>query len=852
MAEPVLLTPQGNVPAINAGTSQDYARLVFSAPYFNPVAIAEIIEPSVQEAVEGMLPSLVPQYVDAAAAAAVQSLAVLLNGSTMTGPLYLSPLMPTAASQAATKSYVDSMVATAGVPEVPPTPVGQSWVRQTGQWAPINPQTGVFLPLSGGTMQGIINMGGNAITNLPAVPSGANAATPMQWVLNQIAAQSLYQGTWNMDTYTPDLTLPQYHQNNYSFIAITTSPTGVVIAPAIPGLQGTTVYNGDQVIWSNSAGRFQSIHAGGLTLPEADARYLQLAGGQMSGSLLLHANAAQPTEAVTLQQMQAAVSTAGIGEAPNDGQLYGRNGATQHWSPVLPLAGGIMTGPITLSGNATTANNPTTLTQMNSAISAATSPLLPLAGGVMTGLLTLSGNAANPLNAVPLQQLNAMLNIYVNKSGDTMTGALLVNLNAAPPPSYTATVGSVPGLWAAAANNTGSTVLVDTFGSGSGVQSSFVGRHARGTAAAPTATQSLDNIAVWAVQGYGATGYSANFTGRIVAQAGENWTDTAQGTQLQFFSTPNGSNGAAVSLTLQGATATFYGTINAAGAIQSGGNIIGGGASQPTIGGVADNGQVFLSNSICMLSSASLSANNAYLNGGAWKYAGNGPATVFNQGGGEFIWYTAASGSAGNPVTFLQAMVVDNGGNLTATQLIANGPISSTTTSGGLFLHDRASLTDFWTTLVNGGNYQIVHSGNSELTVDFNGNLTILGATATKASGTTWANPSSRDIKQDIRPYDQGLQAILALNPVTYRFNDISGYSTSDTHIGLVHDETNHMPEMHKKTRIGAGPDSEGQEVDALDCSPVTWALVNAVKELAIKVDGLEKRSNGRSKGAAK
>jgi len=364
--------------------------------------------------------------VDAAAQAAVQQLAVLLTGSTMSGPLMLSPLMPTADSMAATKAYVDTMLSTAGVPEVPPVPSGQTWARQTGQWVPITPQTGVFLPLTGGSMTGNINMSGNTIQNMAAVPAMPNGAAPAQWVLNQIASVSLYQGTWDADTNVPDLTQLSTHVNGYTWIALTTAPGGVVIGPAIPGLQGQTVFNGDTIIYSTTQGEFKSIHGGGITLPEADARYVQLAGSQMSGPLLLNANASQPLQAVTLQQLQAFVPPGAVPEAPNDGQLYGRNGLTASWAPVLPLAGGILTGALTLAGNATANLNPVPLQQMTSAISAAVAPYVPLAGATMTGLLVLSGNASANLNPVPLQQLNAMLATYAPIQNPTFTGTVTI------------------------------------------------------------------------------------------------------------------------------------------------------------------------------------------------------------------------------------------------------------------------------------------------------------------------------------------------------------------------------------------------------------------------------------------
>jgi len=426
--------PQGRVVSIGIPDSEDIPRLVFTAPYFTQVPLAELIEPSVVEAVNAALPSLVPPYVDAAAQAAVQAQAVLLVGSTMTGPLFLNPLMPAADAQAATKAYVDTMLSTAGIPEVPPVPSGQVWARETGQWVPISQTGGTFLPIAGGTMQGNIAMSGNTITNMAAVPAMPNGAAPAQWVLNQIASVSLYQGTWNADTNVPDLTQLSTHVNAYTWIALTTSPSGVVIGPAIPGLQGTTVFNGDTVIYSTVEGQFKAIHGGGITLPEADGRYVQLAGSQMSGALLLNANATQPLQATTLQQLDAAVANTVTPDAPADGQAYLRVGVgapAARWVPGLPLAGGILTGALTLSGNATQPLNAVPLQQVNSLITAGTTGFLPLAGGQMTGLMQLSGNATVNLNPVPLQQLNAMLQTYAPIQNPSFTGTVTLSANAA-------------------------------------------------------------------------------------------------------------------------------------------------------------------------------------------------------------------------------------------------------------------------------------------------------------------------------------------------------------------------------------------------------------------------------------
>ena len=65
-------------------------------------------------------------------------------------------------------------------------------------------------------------------------------------------------------------------------------------------------------------------------------------------------------------------------------------------------------------------------------------------------------------------------------------------------------------------------------------------RAARGTPAAPTAVQANDILGGLAVRGYGATGWSPG-RGQAMYKAAENWTDRAQGTYLQFTTTPLGT-----------------------------------------------------------------------------------------------------------------------------------------------------------------------------------------------------------------------------------------------------------------------------------------------------------------------
>ena len=69
----------------------------------------------------------------------------------------------------------------------------------------------------------------------------------------------------------------------------------------------------------------------------------------------------------------------------------------------------------------------------------------------------------------------------------------------------------------------------------------LTGRKARGTSAAPTAVQNGDGLLSLSGRGYGTTGFGFNGGATIGMRATENYTDTAMGSLIQFFTTPNGT-----------------------------------------------------------------------------------------------------------------------------------------------------------------------------------------------------------------------------------------------------------------------------------------------------------------------
>ncbi len=90
-------------------------------------------------------------------------------------------------------------------------------------------------------------------------------------------------------------------------------------------------------------------------------------------------------------------------------------------------------------------------------------------------------------------------------------------------------------------NTDGSATRVTADSAGTGVSSGFIGRSARGTVAAPTASQTDDVLLQVGAFGYGATAYSSTAQGGLLVRAGGNWTDASYPSYVSLLSTPAGA-----------------------------------------------------------------------------------------------------------------------------------------------------------------------------------------------------------------------------------------------------------------------------------------------------------------------
>ena len=155
------------------------------------------------------------------------------------------------------------------------------------------------------------------------------------------------------------------------------------------------------------------------------------------------------------------------------------------------------------------------------------------------------------------------------------------------------------------------------------------------------------------------------------------------------------------------------------------------------------------------------------------------------------------------------------------------------------------------------GNFNVFQrgaGGGSRLAIDDTGNVGI-GTTApsyqlqlstdsaAKPSTNTWTIVSDSRIKTETGEYTKGLDAVLSLRPVTYRYNGKAGMvDDGEDKISIIAQEAvNAFPECVGSYMTKLDEDDE-EETEVLNWNghALTFALVNSIKELTARLEALE------------
>ena len=132
-------------------------------------------------------------------------------------------------------------------------------------------------------------------------------------------------------------------------------------------------------------------------------------------------------------------------------------------------------------------------------------------------------------------------------------------------------------------------------------------------------------------------------------------------------------------------------------------------------------------------------ASNYYWNGTNRIYSRTAAAGEYQIAGGQHIWSIAASGTAGNAISFTQAMTLDNSGNLLVGTTSGSSKLVVTTSSGtGAYLTFDGSVG-------NGINLKTTYSSTGSLYINFINSAGSSAGSITQSGTTAVAYNTSSD-----------------------------------------------------------------------------------------------------------
>lgn len=147
------------------------------------------------------------------------------------------------------------------------------------------------------------------------------------------------------------------------------------------------------------------------------------------------------------------------------------------------------------------------------------------------------------------------------------------------------------------------------------------------------------------------------------------------------------------------------------------------------------------------------------------------------------------------------------------------------------------------TTSINNGSARF---GGSFLEVygDLNvgNNIHISQGTAYKPNGGMWENSSDARLKTDVEAYEDGLNKLIKLRPISFRFNDrAKQLETRKRYVGLAAEDVKKvMPQMVGIRRMKLDYDTEPTDTLTIDPSELLYTLINAVKQIDERLKKLE------------
>jgi hypothetical protein len=225
---------------------------------------------------------------------------------------------------------------------------------------------------------------------------------------------------------------------------------------------------------------------------------------------------------------------------------------------------------------------------------------------------------------------------------------------------------------------------------------------------------------------------------------------------------------------------------------------------------------------------AEVSYNQYIDSGGTRRYIASNTAMRYRMGNTEHQWFTAASGTAGNAITFTQAMTLDASGNLLV------GKTSSAATSVGW---QGGQLGEFYVTKSTSTNADATYylystgAGAYRFYVGLGGTIS--------ATSTTITGISDQRLKENIRDLDDGLDIVMALKPRKFDWKEGKGANIKNARGFIAQEFEQVLPDMIEEWK---DPAPEGEEPYKAVNANLIPTLVKAIQEQQAIINSLKAR----------
>ncbi len=213
---------------------------------------------------------------------------------------------------------------------------------------------------------------------------------------------------------------------------------------------------------------------------------------------------------------------------------------------------------------------------------------------------------------------------------------------------------------------------------------------------------------------------------------------------------------------------------------------------------------------------------NVYSNAGS-KYIATAAASLYAQGSGAHIWFTAPSGTAGSAITFTQAMTLDASGHLLIGPTVSSG-------TGGVSIRNNSAGTSNML-------FNRTTTTASSFPLEFQNAGTAVGNVAYTNTGTAFNTTSDYRLKENVQPMQNALATVAQLNPVTYTWKS----SGSDGQGFIAHELQAVVPDCVTGEKDAVDADGNPQ-YQGVDTSFLVATLVKAIQEQQATITALEAR----------